>query len=146
MVSTTTRSNSIDLLIGPYRTGKTRALLQRVVDHCIAKPEEGATIVVPSHRYRTLLHGRLAEICQASQGTSVDHLRGFAGLRVLTFYQCCERLLRQSGTFVKTVPDTIRPGLIGLVLSKLRKAGQAKTLDPVAGFPGTPAALLELVD
>lgn len=141
-----TKERLIDIWIGPYRTGKTQALLERVVDQCLNNPESGATIVVPSQRYRTLLDERLLALSRDLTKRTPGQFRGFMGLRILTFYQCCQRLLKQYGVLKRLVPDTIRPSLLAQVLYKLKKQEQIKTLDPIAAFPGTPAALLDLVD
>ncbi|PWT95810.1 MAG: hypothetical protein C5B53_10860 [Candidatus Melainabacteria bacterium] len=147
MIATSKKSaKSIDLLIGPYRSGKTQALLQRVVQQCLKNPEDGATIVVPSNRYRTLLEERLLHFSRGLAVNQASQFRGFLGLRVLTFYQSCQRILKQYGVLKRIVPDTLRPSLIAHVLSRLKKQGQVNTLDAIAAFPGTPAALLDLVD
>ena len=142
----TNSAKSIDLLVGPYRSGKTHSLLQRVLEQCLKNPEDGATIVVPSNRYRTLLNERLFGLSRDLVANPESQFRGFMGLRVLTFYQCCQRILKQYGALKRTVPDTIRPSLLGQVISRLNKQGQIRTLEPIADYPGTPAALLDLVD
>lgn len=51
----------IELVTGPYRCGKTGALLDLVVEHCRLQGlgARSAIITVPSHRYKRLLEDRL---------------------------------------------------------------------------------------
>jgi ATP-dependent helicase/nuclease subunit B len=138
------RVDSIDLLIGPYRSGKTRLLLKRAIEQCLKNPEQGATIVVPSARYRTLLESRLMEI--ADEVGDGQTIKGFLGLRILTFYQYCEYVLRLLGNFNRLVPDELRTLLIASVLSKMQSKGNLHSIGPIVKFPGTQSAVLNLLD
>lgn len=138
------RTCAIELFVGPYRSGKTRAILARVVAHCLAHPEQGAIVVVPSDRYRKLLESRLAELYEEQTGEV--KFSGFLGLKIETFYQCCEQLLRRFDHFEKVVPEMIRPALVALVIAKLRSENKLQSIEPILNFPGTPAAVLSLLD
>lgn len=142
------RIASIDLLIGPYRAGKTYALLRRVVEHCVENPEQGAIVVVPSDRYRKLLRSRLSVISEEvlHPKSEAQSGRGFLGLRIITFYQLCERLLRQFGVFNRLIPDPLRSVLMSRVLMRLQERGRIQSTASIVDYPGTVGALLSLVD
>jgi ATP-dependent helicase/DNAse subunit B len=139
------RTQSIDLWIGPYRSGKTRELLKQVIDHCRKRPAEGATIVVPSDRYRRVLLKRINEMCSNAQ-SGEGQLPGFIGLRILTFYPYCDRLLRHLGHFNRVIPDDLRTALAAFVLNRLQGVGQLAAIDPICHYPGTPKAVLMIID
>ena len=143
--------NKIDVLIGPYRSGKTLALLERALDNCINNPFESTTIVVPSQRYRALLDARIAELFRQKLSTedkeeSGKEITGFVGLRILTFYQFCQSILMRLGSFDLIMPEAIRPILVTRLLNQRKAAGKLKSLASIADFRGTPLAVLSLID
>jgi len=135
----------IELLVGPYRSGKTSAALERVVEYCSSHAFEQTLIVVPSARYRSLLERRLLDLVERRQALS-DGTAGLFGLRILPFNQVCELVLRSSGIVPRLLPEGSRARLISFVLEDLQSTGLVRTLLPIARLPGTVAAVLELID
>lgn len=150
-ISTLDKSSKIDVLIGPYRSGKTWYLLEQAVEHCINHPFEGATIVVPSQRYRALLDERIVQLFRrkfgrSDTGESSSERAGFIGLKIQTFYQFCQTILMRLGSFNLTLPDAVRPALLARILKQRKAGGQLQALASIAEFRGTPLAILSLID
>jgi ATP-dependent helicase/nuclease subunit B len=134
----------VELILGPYRTGKTTSLIDEVVDYCRQHPFESALVVVPSQRYKALFEKRLQERLQ--RPGVAGKTAGILGLQVLPFYKACQFVLRKSGIPFALVPDEVRVAIIARLLNELKLAGQLETLDPILGFAGTHASLIELID
>lgn len=131
----------VELVNGPYRAGKTEALLGRIIDHCSAYGLNAAAVItVPSHRYKKLLEQRLHARMQASG------LPGFTGLKILPFYDLCHHVLRQCGHTFRMVPDQLRPAILVRAIERVKAAGSLICLKSIAGFAGTHKGLLELID
>jgi len=133
----------VELILGPYRAGKTTALIAEVVEYCRQNPFGSALVVVPSQRYKTLFEKRLHEQLRR-EGTA--KAAGILGLQVLPFYKACQFVLRKAGVPFTLVPDEVRVAIIARLLNQLNAEEQLQTLAPILGFSGTHAALLELID
>lgn len=132
----------VQLNIGPYRSGKTLAVIDEVIKFCRDNPFVTSIVVVPSQRYRKLFEQRLHErLFQVGGGTP-----GIIGLQILPFYKACELVLKRLDTTYKLVPEHVRVAVIARVLNRLKEQGQLQTLEPIIGFAGTHSALLELID
>ncbi|HEY9775560.1 MAG TPA: PD-(D/E)XK nuclease family protein [Planktothrix sp.] len=134
-----------ELLVGPYRSGKTLALIEDLVSFCSSEPFAQALVIVPSQRYRALFEKRLLQRLQQWQ-MSTGKKVGIAGLQILPFYKACQLLLRKAGAHYRIIPEAVRAAVIMRVLSDLRQEKQIQTLEPIVGFAGTHASLLELID
>src|ERR1700728_3647132 len=89
-------NNGTELLLGPYRAGKTTALIEDVIVFWSREPFAQALVVVPSQRYRALFEQRLLERLKAWHHATNKRV-GIAGLQILPFYKACQLLLRKSG-------------------------------------------------
>ncbi len=139
------RPCEVELLLGPYRNGKTSQLIDELVEHCTADPFDMALVVVPSARYRKLFEERLYERLKRSTRTR-GAKSGLLGLHVLPFYRACDFVLKKAGMPLKLIPEAVRAGVISGVVSALQSEGHIQALDPIIGFAGTHSALLELID
>ncbi len=143
-----------EVLIVPYRSGKSWTLLQKAIDHCQQRTsgENGqqpdlkseTIIIVPSQRYRALTEKRLKLLLKKENNQSPGH--GLWGLKILTFQQFCQMSLLKSGTFLKILPQSARAALIVNISNQLLKAGKIKKLAPLLGSVGTQGAILEIID
>jgi ATP-dependent helicase/DNAse subunit B len=131
-----TKTSSIDLVVGPYRSGKTSLALQELLEHVKANPFEPSLVVVPSSRYRVLTREKIQSTLQ----------NGIFGLQILTFDEVCKMVLDAQGTSYRTLPKALRPVLISRVLHEMAQKGDLKYLSPIRNFAGTHSALLELID
>ncbi len=143
--------DKIDLLIGPYRSGKSWSLLEQALENSIKYPFESTTIVVPSKRYSDLLDERIEQLfvrkfSQPNNGEAGQKRAGFVGLKIQTFYQFCRTILMRMGSFDLVVPDAVRPTLIARILGQRKAEGQLQALSSIAEFRGTPLAVLSLID
>lgn len=129
-----------ELIIGPYRSGKTCQLIAEVIAAAQNDPFNGALVVVPSHRYAMLFQTRLQEQLRQSGG------EGLVGVRVVTFYNACQLILRRAGRPFRLIPEHVRPAIVARVLNKLIDDGALTTLEPLCKFAGTHASLLDLID
>jgi ATP-dependent helicase/nuclease subunit B len=131
----------IELVTGPYRSGKTGALLETIVEHCSRSDiKSNVVITVPSHRYKRLLEERLlASLNQSSR-------LGLTGFKILPFYDLCHHVLRQCGHSFRLVPDQLRPAILVRSLARVREVGKLTKLSSIADFAGTHAGMLELID
>ncbi len=138
---------SIELVTGPYRSGKSTRLLERVALYCAQNPlaARQAIITVPSHRYKKLVEERLVDLV-LSPRLKQDEAAGLVGLRILPFYDLCHQVLRQAGCAFRLIPDSIRPAILVKSIEKVRAVGKLTGLDSIADFAGTHAYMLELID
>ena len=140
---------SIELITGPYRSGKSIWLLDQVAEHCRQSLLSGkqAIITVPSHRYKRLVEERLLEkleqLVVAQPGARAT---GLVGLKILPFYDLCHQVLRQAGCGFRLIPDSIRPAILVKAIEKVKVAGRLSGLSSIADFAGTHAHMLELID
>lgn len=130
------KTASIDLVVGPYRSGKTSIALKDLLEHCKANPFEPSLVIVPSGRYRHTMQEKVQSHLQT----------GIFGLQIVTFDEACKMVLDATGTSYRTIPKSVRPALISRVLQQMSKAGELKYLSPIRNFAGTHSALLELID
>ena len=131
-----------EIIIGPYRTGKTRHLVHELVHATKPALLSGSEVwlAVPSKRYERFIKSLIAEMMKES-GTRV-----VAGLRIFPFYDMCAQILRLAQVPFKLIPETLRAPVVGRALANLQKRGELSNLEPVADFKGTYASLLELID
>ncbi len=137
-----TTGAAIELILGPYRSGKSLRFIERILDVCSSGPLEdrGALLVVPSYRFQELTEKRIeAELIRRKSP-------GAVGLRIMPFYQICQNILRRAGVSLKVVPDAVRPAIIARILAELRNGSEIEALGPIVHFTGTHAAVLELID
>ncbi|MFA6212685.1 MAG: PD-(D/E)XK nuclease family protein [Candidatus Obscuribacterales bacterium] len=136
---------SIELITGPYRSGKSIWLLEQVAEHCRKSLLSGkqAIITVPSHRYKRLVEERLVEMVV---GRVDNRAAGLVGLKILPFYDLCHQVLRQAGCGFRLIPDSIRPAILVKAIEKVKLAGRLTGLSSIADFAGTHAHMLELID
>jgi ATP-dependent helicase/nuclease subunit B len=137
----------VELMIGPYRCGKTQWLIEELIDFCRENPFAGATILVPSQRYQTLLEERVRQslVSRAEKNGRSGPL-GLVGLKIGSFYRICETVLRQAGVSFRVIPDKVRPSLIQRVLNKLDRAEKLVALKPIIHFSGTHLSIIDLID
>jgi len=137
-------ASSVELITGPYRSGKSLELLEQLADYLASVPLRArpAILTVPSHRYKRLVEERLAELVKA-RGQS---LRGLFGLKILPFYELCHFVLRQTGQSFRILPDSLRPAILETAIANLSSAGKLENLADIAHFSGTHAGILELID
>lgn len=140
-------ASKVNLLIGPYRSGKTLKLAQSILDCCYGKPFTNAIVIVPSKRYLSLFNQRLLQVFgkRCLSDTAYGAL-GLIGLKIVSFYDACKLILRQAGVSVKIVPERIRVALIERVLRRLNKNGELTLLGSIAEFAGAHVAIIDLID
>src|SRR4030095_14108482 len=110
------KCSGIELIVGPYRTGKTRGLLEQLVARARSGAFAKLMVVVPSARYRALLEDRLYELLETwSAGQFANGPSGVFGLRIVPFYRLCRNVLESAGQAVRLVPDAVRPALVSQV-------------------------------
>jgi ATP-dependent helicase/DNAse subunit B len=163
------------VLLGPYRSGKSVALLTELTKHCREDvlAQGDALLIVPSKRYQRLVERRILKLLRkefAEYETPADGLngfecvegeeeegapeitlpsgprRGYVGLNVASFYQACSMILRRCGVVPRVIPEAVRPALVARVLSELKQEGKLEHLLPIVDFVGTHSALLDLID
>ncbi|MBU6450751.1 MAG: exodeoxyribonuclease V subunit gamma [Cyanobacteria bacterium REEB67] len=137
-------ANSVELITGPYRAGKSIELLGELVDYLAAAPlrSRPAILTVPSQRYKQLVGERLDKLMRL-RGKS---LPGLFGLKILPFYELCHFVLRQSGQSFRTLPDPLRPAILEKAIDEVKASGRLVNLADIAHFAGTHAGILELID
>jgi ATP-dependent helicase/DNAse subunit B len=141
--------SNIQLILGSYRSGKTDLILDGVLKQCKDRTLTETIIVVPSERYRSLLEKRIHKLSkrQPDQGQeSAGITGGIIGLRILTFYQYCRLLLNRAGIFLRTLPDSVRPRIIQILLEEAKNNQSISALAKIANNPGAPQAVLDLID
>lgn len=131
-----------EILIGPYRSGKTKCLVSELMQRTKPALQAGSEVwlVVPSKRYEKFIKSLIVQNMKES-GTKV-----VAGLRIFAFYDMCAQILRRSKVSFKLIPESLRATVVGRAMSNLQKRGELQNLEPVSEFKGTYAALLELID
>ncbi len=132
------------LLIGPYRSGKTRRILRQALELKSREPLSEVVIVVPSARYANLMRRRLLDELDSIP----KELRppGIFGLKILPFYEICRSILRPVGIECRQLPEELRGVLMKSILTALANDGGGKALAPIAHFQGTVPSVVELVD
>ncbi len=137
MTSAKTLASQVELIVGPYRSGKTELVLKELVEFSLAKPLMNSLVMVPSARYRNLLNKRIKKLLSDS---------GIFGLNIMTFSQVCQMIVSAGNESAHLIPDKLRARVVSLVLSDLVTQKKLPTLEPIAGFVGTSPALLKLID
>lgn len=135
----------VELLLGPYRSGKTRSLLQKALRLKQQEPLSSMVFVVPSARYKRLLHELLADEVQVFFRENED-FRGIFSLQIQPFHQICQTILRKSRPGIKLIPEELRPAILSQALTKLKNDGELKTLKQASEFQGLCTTILELLD
>jgi ATP-dependent helicase/nuclease subunit B len=152
-----------EVLIGPYRSGKSWLLLERALKHCLDQAENsqaksnlsGETIIiVPSQRYRKLVEKRLNKLINKQiindpankEQAQPIKVSGLWGLKILSFYQFCQTYLLQAGIFAKLLPEAAKSALLSAVCNQLVQAGKINKLKPILHSVGTQASILSLID
>jgi ATP-dependent helicase/DNAse subunit B len=139
------RTHPIDLLLGPYRSGKTWNVIQRILEIHRLDPFAETIVVVPSQRYQTVFEQRLVEALKERAAGGAPE-RGLVGLRIMNFYHLAQMLFRHAGKAFRIVPEQIRPSVIGRVSSALRENNELKALSEISSFIGTQQNVLGLID
>lgn len=137
--------HAIDLYLGPYRSGKTSALIQQILEVHRRDPFAETVVVVPSARYQAVFEQRLGD-CLKLLSESGEAIKGLVGLRIMNFYALTQMLYRKAGNTFRIVPEQIRPSIIGRVSAELRERGELKTLSKISAFVGTQQNVLGLID
>ncbi|MCB9468754.1 MAG: exodeoxyribonuclease V subunit gamma [Candidatus Obscuribacterales bacterium] len=145
----------VNILIGPYRSGKTDLLLSELVDSATPGPDPNLSgglrnttshLIVPSSRYRKLADERIYSRLRKHMAENKNGASGLLGIKVDNFYNLCGQILKRSGTTFKLIPDTVRAAIVARAMNKLRAAGELVNLAPLADFKGTYGSVLELID
>ncbi len=133
-----------ELIVGPYRAGKTISLLNQIIDYCQANPFSESIILVPSRRYQQLVEARLYKALQAraKQPGKV----GIVGLKIVNFQKLCELILRRSGTAFRVIPQNVRPAIVSRCMVRLKEAGELTHIAGMVHFTGTHQSVLDLID
>lgn len=139
------KDESVKLILGPYRSGKTRLLLREAIQLKQNAPLSRLLFIVPSARYRKLLKELLAEELSllASENNTLPGLFGF---EIHLFYQVCNLVMKASGQNVKTLPQELRPHILSHAITQLKNREELKTLSSIADFQGSSLAILDLLD
>lgn len=141
------RSQPIEVIVGPYRSGKTDRLLRALLAHNQARPFDEVVVIVPSARYQKLLEERLLALVEEQlEGGSAGQPAGIFGVRVLPFYRVCQMVLQESGIPFAVLPGNLRAVLVSRVLSSMRTRGKLSVLAAISGFKGTSSSVLNLID
>jgi ATP-dependent helicase/DNAse subunit B len=138
--------SAIELLVGPYRSGKTGYLLQLLVRQARSTPLSNILLLVPSARYRSLVEERLRQLLVAEFSREPSQAGGIFGVRIMPFYEACRLILESAGQSANIVPDGARTRLVADAIESMLRRGELKALAPIAGLAGTSAAVLELID
>lgn len=140
---------NIEVFTGPYRTGKSVKLLERLLDYLEANRPGEALLVVPSQRYRKLITERLLALVKKRQADGAAEHRDFPGvfgLKILSFYKLLEEILRKLGVSFRLMPERVRPVLLQQILLNMKAEGTLKAIDPIVEFNGTSQQIIELID
>lgn len=138
--------SAVELLVGPYRSGKSGYLLELLVGQARTSPLSNILLVVPSARYRSLVEERLRRLLVAQLSAGSSQAGGIFGVRIMPFYEACRLILETAGQSANVVPDGTRTRLVAEAIESVLRRGELKTLAPIAGLAGTSAAVLELID
>jgi len=135
---------AVEILLGPYRSGKTKRVVGDLVRVCADNPLTSgheALLIAPSARYiEELQKGRLVkEIGKLTSG-------GIVGLNMSAFYNVCSTILRRGGVSFKVIPKAVRPAIVARALEALDTEGRLEHLKPLSRFRGTCSSVLELID
>lgn len=140
---------NIEVFTGPYRTGKSVKLLERLLDYLETNRPGEALLVVPSQRYRKLITERLLALVKRRQADGAAEHRDFPGvfgLKILSFYKLLEEILRKLGVSFRLMPERVRPVLLQQILLNMKAEGTLKAIDPIVEFNGTSQQIIELID
>lgn len=137
-----TQDREVELVTGPYRSGKSLWLVHELVDYCLSAPVLNRPVIltVPSHRYKRLVEERI------SQYLGEKNAPGLFGLNILPFYDLCHFVLRTAGVSFRLLGDALRPAVLLKSIEKVLGAGNLTSLSSIASFAGTHAQMLELID
>lgn len=128
------------LLLGPYRSGKTGAVLRDLLAAKQEYPFDRCLILVPSQRYGALVRAQLAELFSANGQP------GLFGLEIATIYGACENILRSSGQHPIVIPRDLCAAVVAMAINEAKENGELENLAPISSFAGTSQAILRLLD
>lgn len=131
----------LELLVGTYRAGKTRALVHELLTFKKNNALEPVLVLVPSARYGRLFQEAINHALKEDGNTA-----GLFSVEVMPFYHACLEELKKRRGETKVIPEEIRPALMSRVLSEMKAADEINSLAAIADFHGTPSAVLELID
>lgn len=143
---TTEASPPIELIVGPYRSGKSARLLDEIVGFLEGSPLEPVLLVVPSARYRLAVESALEERLSVRGLAPGAKATGIIGLEIAPFYEVCQTIIKSAGRPARVLPEAVRPCLVGQAMRKLAAEGGIGSLAGIAGFAGCHSAVLGLID
>lgn len=137
-----TQEHEVELVTGPYRSGKSLWLVRELVDYCLSAPVLNRPVIltVPSHRYKKLVEERIGHYLVERKAP------GLFGLNILPFYDLCHFVLRTAGVSFRLLGDPLRPAVLLKSIEKVMGQGNLTSLSSIASFAGTHAQMLELID
>lgn len=133
-------ADAVKLLIGPYKSGKTRRILGELLSFKQSHPLSPCTILVPSARHRSVTQARIAAMLDKF------NLKLAFNLSIQAFYPFCESVLKAARERYRLLPDDLRALVLSSVLDRLQAERKLKHLANLVDFQGTSAALLRLID
>lgn len=146
MKEKTSQSAPVEIIVGPYRSGKTKRLLADIWQSARDNPLAKNVIVVPSARIRNLAEGRLEEISKDELSASDRFYSGYFGIRLVSFYEICRQILQHYGAYPTIIGNDLRAAILSRVIARMSSSGDLKELSQIAHYQGTHAAILELID
>lgn len=138
------RSAHAELIVGPYRAGKTLYLLNQLIEFSRNNPFRESLILVPSRRYQQLLEQRLHAALRANAPNGKS--TGIVGLRVVNFQKLCELVLRRSGTAFRVIPQNVRPAIVSRCMVRMKEMNELSHIAGMVNFTGTHQSILDLID
>ncbi len=154
-------NNTHEILIGPYRSGKSWLLLEHAIQNCLDKfassgkvdAHDETVIIVPSQRYRRMLEKRIKKILDRKIEAMGSQSRlnesgsvGIWGLKILTFYQFCQISLLRAGIFSKQLPEAAKAPLVAAICKSLLNQNELKKLNTFIESSGAQSSILSLID
>jgi ATP-dependent helicase/DNAse subunit B len=134
-------ADSVQLLIGPYKSGKTHRILREMFLYKQSHPLSPCTILVPSERNRSATRKRLDRMLQQDFNMKLAF-----NLHIQAFYPFCESILKAARADYRVLPEDLRALVLSSVLDQLQAEGKLRHLAKLVGFQGTASALLKLID
>lgn len=142
---------NVELLLGPYRCGKTSLLIDELLSVKRKDPFSKVLVLVPSARYGRIFKERLRQRMKAALESadlpqSGSTTPGIFALDIQPFYQCCLGILSRASIVPRIIPEEIRPAIVGQLLAQMKAKKELVGLSAIAEFHGTSASILELID
>jgi ATP-dependent helicase/DNAse subunit B len=133
---------NLELLVGPYRSGKTSIAINEVLNFCRDNPLADSVIITPSARHRSLLEENIRSRAKEDPATA----KGIMGLRFETFYRFVRNHSIASGAPAVVVSNRLRNVLLAHVLKTLNRQNRLPHLGQIAEMRGTPSAIISMLD